>query len=73
MNKFNFYAFVVSADFLQYLSISKKCFRNTARVSNGLDQNQVQHFVGPDLDPNLLQRLSADKKSPIKEQVNHIP
>ena len=36
---------------------------NTIRVSNSLDQDQGQHFVGPDLGPNCLQRLSADNKS----------
>ena len=29
-------------------------------VANCLDQDQAQRFVGPDLDPNCLQRLSAD-------------
>ena len=29
-------------------------------MSNSLDPNQAQHFVGPDLGPNFLQRLSAD-------------
>ena len=32
-------------------------------MSNSLDPDQVQHLVGPDLDPNCLQRLSADDKS----------
>ena len=27
---------------------------------NILDPDQAQHFVGPDLGPNCLQRLSAD-------------
>ena len=33
-------------------------------MSNGLDPDQDQdgHSVGPDLGPNCLQRLSADKK-----------
>ena len=30
---------------------------------NSLDPDQAQHFVGPDLGPNCLQRLSADDKS----------
>ena len=38
-------------------------FRNTIRVSNSLDPDQARCFVGPDLDPNCLQRLSADDKS----------
>ena len=32
-------------------------------MSNSLDPDQARHFVGPDLDPNCLQRLSADNKS----------
>ena len=31
-------------------------------MSNNLDPDQDRHFVGPDLDPNCLQRLSADNK-----------
>ena len=38
-------------------------FFNTIRVSNSLDPDQERHFVGPDLGPNCLQRLSADNKS----------
>ena len=29
-------------------------------MSNSLDPDQAQHFVGPDLGPNFLQRSSAD-------------
>ena len=32
-------------------------------MSNSLDPDQAQHFVGSDLGPNCLQRLSADDKS----------
>ena len=35
-------------------------FRNAFEVSNSLDPDQARHFVGPDLGPNFLQRLSAD-------------
>ena len=35
-------------------------FFNTTRVSNSLDPDQARLFVGPDLGPNCLQRLSAD-------------
>ena len=35
-------------------------FFNTIQVSNSLDPDQARHFVGPDLGPNCLQRLSAD-------------
>ena len=38
-------------------------FRNTIRVSNSLDREKARHFVGPDLGPNCLQRLSADDSS----------
>ena len=41
---------------------SKFSFKNTTRVSNGLDPDQDRHSVGPDLVPNCLQRLSADDK-----------
>ena len=41
----------------------KKNIRNTIRVSISLDQDQTQHFVGPDLGPNCLQMLSADETS----------
>ena len=40
----------------------KKSFRNTIRASNSLDPDQARHFVGPDLGPNCLQRLSAETK-----------
>ena len=36
-------------------------------MSNSLDLDQARHLVGPDLDPNCLQRLSADDSS--KESV----
>ena len=29
-------------------------------MSNSLDPDQARHFVGSDLGPNCLQRLSAD-------------
>ena len=29
-------------------------------MSNSLNPDQARHFVGPDLDPNCLQRLSGD-------------
>ena len=44
-----------SADFLKY-TFSNDSLRYTISVSNGLDQNQDRHFVGPDLGPNCLQR-----------------
>ena len=50
--------FLSSADFFSKLTFTKKKkkkFRNIIRVSNSLDTNQDQHFVGPDFGPNCLQ------------------
>ena len=33
---------------------------NTIRASNSLDPDQARSFIGPDLAPNCLQKLSAD-------------
>ena len=41
-------------------TFTKNSFRNTVRVTNSLDPDQAGHFVGPDLGPNCLQKLSAD-------------
>ena len=46
-----------------YFSLWILDFFNTIRVSNSLDPDQAQHFVGPNLGPNCLQRLSADNES----------
>ena len=37
-------------------------------MSNSLDPDQARHFVGSDLDPTCLQRLSADGKSPLARE-----
>ena len=39
---------------------SENYFMNTFRVSNSLDPNQALSFVGPDLGPSCLQRLSVE-------------
>ena len=46
--------------FFSKSTFSKNSFRDTIRVANSLDPDQARHFVGPDLGPNCLQRLSAD-------------
>ena len=51
-------------------AFSKNSFRNNTRVSNRLDQDQARRFVGPDLGPNCLQRLSADDTTVGKELNN---
>ena len=44
-----------SADFFSKPTLSKNSFRNTIRVLNRFDPEQVQHSDGPDLGPNCLQ------------------
>ena len=56
-----FPALLSSADFFSKSTFSKNSFRNTIRVSNSLDPDQARHFVGPDLGPNCLQKLSEDE------------
>ena len=52
------YDFLSSADFFEK-KLFKRCFRDTIRVSRCM----AVQFVGPDLDPNCLQKLSADNSS----------
>ena len=59
----NFVCYFLSADFFSKPTFSKNSFRNPIRVSNSLDADLAQHFVGPDLDPSCLQTLSADGTS----------
>ena len=46
--------------FTQKFDFSKKSFLDIIRQLNSLDTDQARHHVGPDLDPNCLQWLSAD-------------
>ena len=56
-----------------YLTLLMLDFFNTIRVSKSLDPDQARHFVGPDLGPNCLQRLSADiAGKELKANVNFI-
>ena len=70
------HAFLSPVDFFFLkFTFSKTIIRNTIRVSNSLDPDQAQRlsgqiwvqtgptFVGPDLGPICLQRLSPDDKS----------
>ena len=59
----DFAGFLLAADLFQNQLFRKKSFRNTIRVSNSLDPDQVRCFVEPDLGPNCLQKLSADNTS----------
>ena len=56
------YIFVVCGFFFK-INFYKKIFQEYHRVSNNLDLDQAGHFVGPDLGPNCLQKLSADDKN----------
>ena len=57
---FRFVHFVLFQEF----TFSKKSFRNTPWESQTvLDPGQAQHFVGPDLVPTCLQRLSVDNSN----------
>ena len=40
------------------------------RMSNSLDPDQARHLFGSDLDPNCLQRLSADDTSRQRATIN---
>ena len=42
-------------------------------MSNSLDPDQARQFIGPDLGPNCLQRLSADDtgRQRIKESMTY--
>ena len=51
-----FHAFLSSAYFFSNSTVSENIFRNTIRVSNSLDPDEAEHFVGPDLVPNYLQK-----------------
>ena len=44
------------------VSFSQNSFRNSLKVSNSFDLDQVENFFPSDLDPNSLQRLSADDR-----------
>ena len=63
--RFSNIAFIIPSHFIfvPYFTLWMLDFFNTIRVSNSLDPDQARHFVGPDLGPNCMQRLSADNKS----------
>ena len=53
------HALLSSADFFKSAFL-KNSFTNTIGVSNSLEPDQARQYVGPDLGPDCLQRLSAD-------------
>ena len=46
--------------FFKFNFFESKKIRDTIRVSNSLDPDQARRFVGPDLGPNCLPKLSAE-------------
>ena len=54
-----FHLLLSSADFFSKSTFSKNSFMNNTRVSNSADPDQARRYVGPDLGPNCLQKLSA--------------
>ena len=56
----NFLGFFCGLLIFLKINFLKNSFRNTIRVSKSSDPDQAQHFVGPDLGSNCLQKFSAD-------------
>ena len=55
------------------MTFSINSFRNTIRVSNGLDTDKDRHSVIPALGPNCIQRLTAeDKVASSRHRVNEV-
>ena len=52
-----------SVDFFQNYPFQDVLSGTLPECQTFLDPDQDRHSVGPDLDPNCLQRLSADDKS----------
>ena len=55
---------LLSADFFFKINcFQNNSFKNTIRVSNGLDPDRDRCSVDPDLGLNCLQKLSANNRS----------
>ena len=71
-----YHAFVVVCWLFSKKKISNNSFRTTIRVSKSLEPDQGQHFVGPDLGPNCLQRLTkviSSKETQGPVQLDNMP
>ena len=57
----DYIAFIIPSHIINepYFTLWMLDFFNTIQVSNSLDPDQARQNVGPDLDPNCLQGLSA--------------
>ena len=62
--------FLSLAVLLENLSFQKTNFSNTISVSNSLDPDQDRLSVGPELDPNCLQSLSAGDFLSARKELN---
>ena len=64
--------FLSSADNFQHNFFQNIFSGNNLRESNRLDSDQAQHFVRPNVDPNYLQRSSAEaSKERVKPVMQH--
>ena len=53
--------------------VIKNYFRNTIRVTNGLDPDEDRRCVDPDLRPDCMQMLSTDDKNvAITERIKYL-
>ena len=63
----NFACFLLSADFFSKLTSFRNNYQSVKQFGSRSERQtvwiQIRHFVGPDLGPNCLQRLSADDTS----------
>ena len=60
MGNFSFFFTVLIFFKINFL---EKFFQDYNQSVNNLDPDKTQHFVGPDLGPNCLQRISAEDTS----------
>ena len=54
-------------------TFSKNSFSNAIKFSNSLDPDQAQCFVRPNLSPDCLQWLSAQRVNHVGPNKKHIP
>ena len=72
LNSLHAKLFLLYAVFFSKLNLIIKIFQSKSiSTSNSLDPDQARHFVGPDLGPNCLQRLSAEDKRRIVADRKH--
>ena len=64
------HAFLSSADVFFKINFFVKFFQRIPSMLNSLDPDQARHFVGPDLGPNCLQRITADNTC--GQRVKHV-